>query len=128
MVLVWENLQEVFVMLVVVGVVAGFYLTGGFSFHCFSTSPLTFPLVITRFLHPFYTFSPVHRRVIRDTFILTFPGFSFFTASVLSVFYPLCFLPHTPSFVTQMRAGTPHPGSSSVPALTELSLPADAWT
>ena len=31
-------------------------------------------------------------------------------------------------FVTQMRAGTPHPGSSSVPALTELSLPADAWT
>ena len=31
-------------------------------------------------------------------------------------------------FVTQMRAGTPHSGSSSVPALTELSLPADAWT
>ena len=30
-------------------------------------------------------------------------------------------------FVTQMRAGTPHPGSSSVLALTELSLPADAW-
>ena len=30
--------------------------------------------------------------------------------------------------VTQIRAGTPHPGSSSVPALTELSLPADAWT
>ena len=29
--------------------------------------------------------------------------------------------------VTQMQAGTPHPGSS-VPALTELSLSADAWT
>ena len=27
-----------------------------------------------------------------------------------------------------MRAETPHPGCSSVPALTELSLPADAWT
>ena len=31
-------------------------------------------------------------------------------------------------FVTQMRAGTPNPGSSSVHAVTELSLPADAWT
>ena len=31
-------------------------------------------------------------------------------------------------FVTQVRAGTPHPGSSSVPTLTDLSLPADAWT
>ena len=31
-------------------------------------------------------------------------------------------------FVTQMRAGTPHPGSFFVPALTELFLPADAWT
>ena len=44
------------------------------------------------------------------------------------------FLPYAPSptflarFVTQVRAGTPHPGFSSVPALTELSLPADAWT
>ena len=33
-------------------------------------------------------------------------------------------------FVTQVKAGTPHPGSSSVPTLTELSLPAEvlAWT
>ena len=44
------------------------------------------------------------------------------------------FLPYAPSptilshFPTQVRAGTPHPGSSSVPALTGLSLPADAWT
>ena len=44
------------------------------------------------------------------------------------------FLPYAPSltflkqFVTQMQAGTPHPGSSTVPARTELSLPADAWT
>ena len=30
-------------------------------------------------------------------------------------------------FVTQMRAGTPHPGSSFVPALTKLSHLADAW-
>ena len=31
-------------------------------------------------------------------------------------------------FVTQMLAGAPHPGSSSVPALTKLSFPADAWS
>ena len=31
-------------------------------------------------------------------------------------------------FVTQMRAGTPHPGSSSVSALIELPFLADAWT
>ena len=39
------------------------------SFHCFSTSSLTLPWTIARFLHPFCTFSPAHRRVIRDTFI-----------------------------------------------------------
>ena len=44
------------------------------------------------------------------------------------------FLTYAPSptflarFVTQMWAGIPHPESSSVPALTELSLPAGAWT
>ena len=48
----------------------------GFSFHCFSTSSLTLPWTIAGFLHPFYTFSPAHRRVIRDTFISCF-----FTAS-----------------------------------------------
>ena len=83
------------------------------------------------FYTPFYTFSRAHRRVIRDTFILTFLGFSFLPGVLrfwVSVFYPWAFLPYTPSFVTQARAGTPHPGSSSVPALTELFLSADAWT
>ena len=53
------------------------------SSHCFSTSSLTFPWTIPRFLHPFYTFSPAHRRAIRDTFILSFPRSSLhsFTAS-----------------------------------------------
>ena len=35
----------------------------------FSTSSLTLRWTIARFLHPFYTFSLAHRRVIRDTFI-----------------------------------------------------------
>ena len=50
------------------------------------------------------------------------------------IFYPEAFFTfhffHTflTHFVTQIRAGTPHPGSSFVPALTELSLPAGTWT
>ena len=39
---------------------------------CFSTSSLTLPWTITRLLHPFYTFSPAHCRVIRNTFIFNF--------------------------------------------------------
>ena len=35
----------------------------------FLTSSLTLPWTMAGFLHPFYTFSPVHRRVIRNTFI-----------------------------------------------------------
>ena len=35
----------------------------------FSISFLTLPWTIARFLDPFCTFSPAHRRVIRDTFI-----------------------------------------------------------
>ena len=34
--------------------------------------------------------------------------------------------PHFGTFCDS-DAGTPHPGSSSVPALTDLSFPADAW-
>ena len=83
------------------------------------------------FYTPFCTFSPSHRSVIRDNFHFNFSRVFIFTtsATVLSghFFSHTCFLPYTPSFVTQVRAGTPHPGSSSVPALTELSLPADAW-
>ena len=41
-----------------------------FFFHIFfSTSSLTLPWTITRFLDPFCTFSPAHCRVIRITFI-----------------------------------------------------------
>ena len=43
-----------------------------FFIHCFLTSCLTLPWAITGFLHPFYTFSPAHRSVIGNIFILTF--------------------------------------------------------
>ena len=47
-------------------------------------------------------------------------GYPFFTFHFFHTF-----LTH---FMTQIRAGTPHPGSSFVLALTELSLPAGTWT
>ena len=63
-----------------------------FFIHCFLTSSLTLPRTITGFLHPFYTFSLAHGRVIRDIFILTFLGFSVAAFPVLSgIFYPQAF-------------------------------------
>ena len=65
------------------------------SFHCFSTSCLTLPWTIAGFLHPFYSFSPAHCRVICNTFILPFPrsSFSQFYCERFSVgiFYPQAF-------------------------------------
>ena len=74
------------------------------SLLCFSASSLTFLEAATGFSHAFYTFSAVHRRVIRNTFILTFLRFSItillralqFWAGVFlptDVFY-LALLPH----------------------------------
>ena len=70
-----------------------------------------------------FTFAKVFRH--------NFPGALQFGAGV---FYPQAFLilhsflTFRHIFVTQMRIGTPHPGSSSVPDLAKLSLPADAWS
>ena len=51
---------------------------------------------------------------------------AFFTAQV---FFTLHFFPtFWYVFVTQMWAEAPHPESCSVPTLSELSLPADAWS
>ena len=54
---------------VVLHFVVVFHLSMFFIHIFFSTSSLTIPRTIVGFLHPFYTFSPAHRRVIRDTFI-----------------------------------------------------------
>ena len=67
-----------------------------FFIHYFSTPSLTVLWAIARFLHPFYFFSPAHRREIHNTFISTFPGPSF---TVLpralwfwkGIFYPQAF-------------------------------------
>ena len=99
MVLAWKNLEEVFVMLPAVIVF---------------TSMEVFHSLLFDVIPHFWAFPS---QFYRDWY-----GFerTFFTCRR--------FLPYTPSFVTQMQAGTPHPGSPSVPALIELSLPADAWT
>ena len=71
-VLAWENLQwgfrDVGCHLYFVAVL---HLSFFFIHIFFSTSSLALPWTLTRFLHPFFTFSPAHRRVIRDTFIFS---------------------------------------------------------
>ena len=54
-----------------------FYLTEGFLFIAFRRHPSPF-CGLSPGLHPFYTFGPASRRVIHDTFILAFLGFSFY--------------------------------------------------
>ena len=118
--LAWENLQEVFVMLAVFVV----FITGGSS---------TLASQGLESLHQLWVLPWLL------SVALLLPGFP---ATVLQralrlwggIFYPqACFTLYSfttflTCFVIQMRAGTPHPGYSSVSALTELSLPADACT
>ena len=142
MVLAWENLQEVFVMLLVVVVVV-------------VVAVVVVVLPHWRFLHFWATF-PCHRHstlasqareglhqpwalhwllsvaLLLPVFSITalpqalrfwagvFDSQAFFTLHSFPTFWNI--------FVTQMRAGTPYPGSSSMPALTKLSLLADAWS
>ena len=72
-----------------------------FFIHCFKTSSLTLLWTIAGFLHPFYTFSPAYRRVIRDTFILAFPRSFMVLLRAYSFqwafFTHRCFLPYSPS-------------------------------
>ena len=48
---------------------------------CFTISSLTLPWTIAGFLHPFYSFNPAHRRVIRDTLIFNHSVCYLLTAS-----------------------------------------------
>ena len=115
------------------------FLIGGFSsFTAFWLHPSFFRELSLGF----YTHLILSAQLIAQWFaILSFNLSGIFchsltaSATVLSgrflptgVFY-LALLPHILArFVTQMRAGTPHPVSSSVSALTKWSLPADAWS
>ena len=101
-----------------------------FFIHCFSTSSLTFPWVIARFLHPFYIFSPVRRKVVRNTFIWTFLGFYVTVLpGVLQLWASVFYLALVPQILARFcdsdaSRNTP----SSVPALTGLSLLTHAWS
>ena len=133
MIFAWETLQEVSMMLVVVVVV---FLTGGLYvsgllFHATGTPPWLLRSVkasASSELYPGYFRLLCFCQAFPSQFYRERYGFerTFFTHRR---FFTLQSFPtFLARFVTQMRAETPHPGSSSVPALTELSLPADAWT
>ena len=63
-----------------------------YSFIAFQCHPLPFRGLSTGFFHPLFTFSPVHRRVIRDTF-LTFRRSSFTVLPRALRFWVSIFLP-----------------------------------
>ena len=81
MVLAWENLWRfLWCWSSFCCCCCSLHLSFFFTHIFFSTSSLTLPWTIARFLDPFCTFSPAHHRVIRNTFI--FQPFSYlFTAS-----------------------------------------------
>ena len=87
-------------------VVVVLYLSMFFIHIYFSTPSLTLPWTIAEFLHPLYTFSPAQRRVIRYTFISTFPGSSYCQCYGFewAFFTHRWFLPYAPSptFLTQL--------------------------
>ena len=95
MVLAWENLQEVFVMLVVISFlylhfVVVVHLSMFFIHIFFSTLSFTLLWTITRFLHSFCTFSPAHCRVICGNFIFNHSVIFLLRALLFGVgiFYP----------------------------------------
>ena len=82
------------------------YLSMLFIIIFFSTSSLTLPWTIARFLDPFCAFSPAHCRVIRNTFI--FNHSVIFLPRALrfwvGIFYPQAFftLRSFPTFLAQL--------------------------
>ena len=96
----------------------------------FLTLSLTLPWTIARFLHSFYTFSPAHLRLIRNTFISIFPGSScrerysfewaFFTHRRFLPYDPL------PTFLTQPAFAKAFLGAGSS-SLMFSGLHADPW-
>ena len=82
-----------------------------FHFIAFRCHPSPFCGLWLGFLHPFLYFQPSHRRVIRDTFILTFLGFSFLPRVLrfwVSVFYQRAFFYPT-LLRLWLRWGQEHP-------------------
>ena len=124
-----ENHQEVFVMLIV-------FLSSleVFTFPGYFSMPLAFHPGFSGPWRPLPALSSTLATFGCITLARLFRHIVTTSATVLSgQFLPtadfyLALLPHMLAhFVTQIQEGTLHPGYSSVPALKELSLPADAW-
>ena len=84
----------------------------------FSTSSLTFPWTIARFLDPFCTFCPAHRRVICNTFI--FQPFRYFLSTSATVFRGH-FLPTGVFYLTLL------PNILEQPAFIKVSVGASSY-
>ena len=71
--------------------------------HCFLTPSLTLPWTIAGFLHPFYTFSSAHRRVIRGTFIFNLFGIFFHSFTASATVLSECFLSTSVFYLTLLH-------------------------
>ena len=94
-----------------------FYLTGGFYFAGYFFLPPALHPGFSDQTSTCFTFAKLFRHILRRA-LWFLPTGNFY----------LALLPHSLThFMTQMRAGTPHPGYSSMPAFIELSLMTGAW-
>lgn len=129
----WENLQELFMIMVVV-LPKWMFLFFLFP-DCFSM-----PLALHTGFSSLWRPSPALNSTLATFGYLLLPGFSVaslshFTtsATILCVYFisigvfAIHSFPHYDAFVTQMRAGTPHPWSSSILAVIELPLLASTY-
>ena len=82
---------------------SSFCCSSSFTFF-FPTSSRTLPWNIAGFLHPLYTFSTAHRRVICDTFIFNqFQSFSFYLLSASAAALSGHFLPTGVFYLTLLH-------------------------
>ena len=107
MLLAWENLRRFLCDVDLHFVVVILHLLMFFIHIFFSTSSVTLPWTIARFLDPFCAFSPTHRREIRDTFIFQpFHSIIFLQRALrfwVDIFHPQAFftLRSFPTFLAQ---------------------------
>ena len=121
----YVHLSMFFILLLYLHLSMFFNLLLLFFIHIFfSTSSLTLPWTIAGFLHSFYTFSPAHRTVIRDTFI--FQPFCYLlttSATVLSGH----FLPTGVFYLTLLPDIFGIPNILAQPAFIKVSLGAGSY-
>ena len=132
MLLAWENLRRFLCDVDLHFVAVILHLLMFFIHIFFSTSSVTLPWTIARFLEPFCAFSPTHRREICDTFIFQpFHSIIFLPRALrfwVDIFHPQAFftLCSFPTFLAQPASVKASLGAGSY-SLKVTGLHTDPW-